>query len=263
MRGKRKRVEDELGRDGGNGRSDSRGNDSDDNDSDNNDSDENEEHSDNRLPAHDAPSLSMVKLHASALGELYRQQRADPDNKVMFKSHERQPMEYLRDLIASYERRMAVTKRATDTDQGSVSFVEEDPLASVKMVMEHFWLYNLQGEHSKWTRVMTGLRHRLDSAFRFFMMCRSETTRRIRLIDLFGQNVAPPAREGRERKFVLGIVLMTRQGKMNKDGKIQYNVLVRNLDVEACPIGALAFYLLEYWSVSLNMPCLLSMQCFS
>ena len=87
------------------------------------------------------------------------------------------------------------------------------------------------------------------------MMCHSETTCRIWLIDLFGQNVAPPAREGCERKFVLGIVLMTRQGKMNKDGKILYNILVQNLDVEICPIGALAFYLLEYWLVSLNMHC--------
>lgn len=205
----------------------------------------------------------MVKLHAAALGELYHQQRVDPDNKVMYKSHERKPMDYLRDLIVSYERRMAVMKRAMDTDQGSVNFVEEDPLASVKMLMEHFWLHNLQGEHSKGARVITGLRHQLDTAFRFFMMCHSETTCRIRLIDLFGQNVAPPAREGRERKFVLGIVLMTRQGKMNKDGKIRYNVLVRNSAVEACPIGALAFYLLEYWLVSLNMLCLLSTSCFS
>ncbi|GJJ74032.1 hypothetical protein EMPS_06390 [Entomortierella parvispora] len=71
----------------------------------------------------------------------------------------------------------------------------------------------------------------------------------MRLIDLFGQNVARPVRKDREqeRKFVLGVVLMTRQGKMNNNGKIRYNVVVRNPDVEACPVGALAFYLLEYW----------------
>ncbi|KAF9199562.1 hypothetical protein BGZ59_003892, partial [Podila verticillata] len=131
MRGKRTGA----GQDGGGRISDIGGNDSDENDSDSdsNGSDENDKCSENNLPAFDAPSLSMVKLHASALGELYRQQRTDPDNKVMYKSHERKPMDYLRDLIASYERRMVVTKRATDTDQGSVNFVEEDPLASVKM----------------------------------------------------------------------------------------------------------------------------------
>ncbi|KAG0314552.1 hypothetical protein BG000_005504, partial [Podila horticola] len=124
MRGKRKGAEDDLEQDGGGGISDSGGSDS---DSDSNGSDENDKH---RLPAFNAPSLSMVKLHAAALGELYHQQRADSDNKVMYKSHEKKPMDYLRDLIASYERRMAVTKRVTDTDQGSVNFVEEDPLAS-------------------------------------------------------------------------------------------------------------------------------------
>ncbi|KAG0257635.1 hypothetical protein DFQ27_005025, partial [Actinomortierella ambigua] len=44
------------------------------------------------------------------------------------------------------------------------------------------------------------------------------------------------------------IVLMARQGKTNKHGKIQYSVVVRNVDVETCPVGALAFYLLEYLS---------------
>ena len=54
-------------------------------------------------------------------------------------------MDYLRDLIVSYERRMAGSKRATDTDQGSVNFIEEDPLANIKMTMAHFWHHNIQG----------------------------------------------------------------------------------------------------------------------
>ncbi|GJJ75258.1 hypothetical protein EMPS_07616 [Entomortierella parvispora] len=258
MRGKRKGIEDERerGDDNSDSDSDSDGHDSEDTDDDsdsdsdsvNDDLGENVCHSDRGLPAN-APSLSTVKLHASAIGELCRQQRVDPDNKVMFRCLERKPMDYPRDLITSYERRVAVTKRATDTDQGSANFVEEDPLENVKMVMVHFWHHNIQGEQSKWTRVITGLRHRADAALRFFMMCRSETTRRMRLIDLFGQNVASAVRKDQEqeRKFVLGVVLMTRQGKMNNNGKIRYNVVVRDTDVEACPVGALAFYLLEYW----------------
>ncbi|KAG0310054.1 hypothetical protein BG000_007191, partial [Podila horticola] len=64
MRGKRKRVEDDLEQDGGGEISDSGGSDNDENDSgsdsdsdsNGNGSDENDEH---RLPAFNAPSLSM------------------------------------------------------------------------------------------------------------------------------------------------------------------------------------------------------------
>ncbi|KAG0313021.1 hypothetical protein BG000_006041, partial [Podila horticola] len=61
MRGKRKGAEDELEQDGAGGISNSGGTDSDESesDSDSNGSDKNDEHSDNILPASDAPSLSM------------------------------------------------------------------------------------------------------------------------------------------------------------------------------------------------------------
>ncbi|KAF9918254.1 hypothetical protein FBU30_000286 [Linnemannia zychae] len=67
-------------------------------------------------------------------------------------------------------------------------------------------------------------------------MCHGEVIRRMRLPDLFGQNIAT-ATDSQERKFVLGVVLMTRQGKTNKLGKIQYCVVVRNINVEACPVA--------------------------
>lgn len=47
----------------------------------------------------------------------------------------------------------------------------------------------------------------------------------------------------------LGITLSMMQGKMNREGKENYGVVVRNMDVEICPVGAIAFYLLELWMV--------------
>jgi hypothetical protein len=37
---------------------------------------------------------------------------------------------------------------------------------------------------------------------------------------------------------------------MNSDGKLLYGVVVRNKDIELCPVGLLAFYLFELFSVS-------------
>jgi len=50
-------------------------------------------------------------------------------------------------------------------------------------------------------------------------------------------------------QFALGIVLTMFQGKTNTDGKKQFGVVVRNKDVEVCPIGSLAFYLFELFMV--------------
>ncbi|KAG0054567.1 hypothetical protein BGZ83_010972 [Gryganskiella cystojenkinii] len=39
------------------------------------------------------------------------------------------------------------------------------------------------------------------------------------------------------------------QGKLSKDGRPNFGVIVRNKDIQNCPVGALAFYLLEYWEI--------------
>ncbi|KAG0222131.1 hypothetical protein BGW42_006859 [Actinomortierella wolfii] len=44
-------------------------------------------------------------------------------------------------------------------------------------------------------------------------------------------------------QFTLGVVLTMLQGKMNADGKLLYGMVVRNKDVEVCPVGSLASYL--------------------
>jgi hypothetical protein len=93
------------------------------------------------------------------------------------------------------------------------------------------------------------------------MMFRSEITRQILLPNIFAHDVEPNHNKNtkdascREDQFVLGVVLMMRQGKTNKDGKIQYEIAVWNKEVDICPVGALAFYLLKLWSVS-GMACM-------
>lgn len=73
-------------------------------------------------------------------------------------------------------------------------------------------------------------------------MCRGESMRMALLQDLHFHAFEFADLAG---QFTLGIVLTMFQGKTNADGKMQYGVVVRNKDVEICPVGALAFYLFE------------------
>ncbi|KAF9342730.1 hypothetical protein BGX26_006974, partial [Mortierella sp. AD094] len=51
-------------------------------------------------------------------------------------------------------------------------------------------------------------------------------------------------------QFTLGIVLLMLQGEPNKSSRMNYGVVVRNKDVQICPVGALAFYLYDLWEHS-------------
>lgn len=200
-------------------------------------------------------STATILLHLAAIGDLYKHQCEDRNNLAMDYGTVPAPKTYLQPLIDVYRVRMSARKRSTDTDFGSIDFTQ-NPTSIVRQLMKRFWMRNVEGAASLRKRRLKGLRDRADVSLCFFMMFRSEVTRQIRLPDLFAHDVEPNRNKNtndascREGQFVLGVVLMMRQGKTNKDGKIQYGVAVRNKEVDVCPVGALAFYLLELWSVS-------------
>jgi len=78
------------------------------------------------------------------------------------------------------------------------------------------------------------------------MMCRGENLRTARLSDISAHIFR---RNSYDNYRSLGITLSMLQGKMNREGKVNFGVVVRNKDVELYPVGALAFYLLELWMV--------------
>lgn len=81
-------------------------------------------------------------------------------------------------------------------------------------------------------------------------MCRGEIMRLALLQDLHFHAFEFADLAG---QFVLGVVLTMFQGKTNADGKMQYGVVVRNKNVEICPVGALSFYLFELFMVGKNL----------
>lgn len=79
------------------------------------------------------------------------------------------------------------------------------------------------------------------------MMCRGENMRLARLSDVSAHIFRRNSQDGYHS---LGIILTMLQGKTNREGKENYGVVVRNKEVEICPVSALAFYLLDLWMVS-------------
>ncbi|KAF9941482.1 hypothetical protein BGZ65_003057 [Modicella reniformis] len=69
--------------------------------------------------------------------------------------------------------------------------------------------------------------------------------RRATLPDLFSHEVE---RHDGQGQFTLSVVLLMLQWKANKDDKLENGVVVRNKDPLLCSVGALALYLLDYWS---------------
>jgi len=115
-----------------------------------------------------------------------------------------------------------------------------------RRLMRGNWTRNYVQLNQKTRRKLNGFRDRLNLSWSHFMMCRGESMRMARLQDI---NIHAFEFADLAGQFALGIVLTMFQGKTNTDGKKQFGVVVRNKDVEVCPIGSLAFYLFELFMV--------------
>lgn len=109
--------------------------------------------------------------------------------------------------------------------------------------------YNRDNMHvngGKRTHEGIGDRARFAFAMNHYMMIRGEAAIGAKLSTLFPHTHA--AKNG-TTQFALGIVLAIGTGKSNQDHTI-YSSIVRNKDVELCPVGALALYMFGRWMVS-------------
>jgi len=190
------------------------------------------------------PSGQTVDMYIKCLVNLYHQQCADPSYPTMTLQAQPNPRKYLAIVKDVYESRLSCVKAAKDI--GSIGLVQGNTSASLRQLMRAAWVRSFLVVGQKRQRKRNSLRDRLDICWLHFMMCRGESTRKARLPDLFSHEVTDPNGGG---QFTLGIVLLMLQGKTNKSGRQNYGVVVRNKDVQICPIGALALYMFEYWGV--------------
>ena len=91
-----------------------------------------------------------------------------------------------------------------------------------------------------------GDRDRVAFAWNHYMMIRGEAVTGATLSKLFPHTHA--TKDG-ARQFAFGLVLAIATGKTNQNHTI-YSSIVRNKDVELCPVGAFALYMFGRWMVS-------------
>ncbi|KAI8359581.1 hypothetical protein B0O80DRAFT_233996 [Mortierella sp. GBAus27b] len=122
--------------------------------------------------------------------------------------------------------------------------------------MKLAWTYNFKSTDSK-RRERLGLRNRLSYAWNHFLACRGENLRGARLCDLFPHDFTRftgtgTAQEGSQITF--GVVLQMLRGKTNRHADKRFGSIIRNVDVEMCPMGSLAFYFFEKWHLKGSCP---------
>jgi len=99
-----------------------------------------------------------------------------------------------------------------------------------------------------------GARNRMSLAWNHYMTTRGETVRMAQLSHLYPHEFATGAGG---KQFTFCIAVMIAQGKTNQDHEL-FSCVIRNKDVEICPVNCLAFYLLELWMVSVEGSIFLS-----
>lgn len=142
--------------------------------------------------------------------------------------------------------RLADLKSSTDCD--NIVIEDGHGLLTLRQILKDKWTHNYISRRGGGKHKIVGLRARVFDSWSHFMMTRGESLRMALLPDVFSHAFETLDNSGQQ---TFGIVLMMFRGKTNREGKQQHGVIVRNKDVELCPIGCLAFYFVELWMVSI------------
>lgn len=189
------------------------------------------------------PAPETVLQYVKACFDLFKQQKADRNNRTMLDYpalNLRSPE--LTALLNGYV--LEYCAQLTSRDSITLNVDSGYEKQTLSAVMWDNWQHRYNGNRKK---KLYGSRQRLSTAWLHFMMSRGENLRMARLGDLFSHAYDHPE-DGYQ--FTLGVILKMLRGKTNRDGKAAFGSVVRNKDVQTCPVGALAFYLFERFTVS-------------
>lgn len=95
--------------------------------------------------------------------------------------------------------------------------------------------------------LLLAMREHFAIAARHAMLLRDEDLRNLNQSDCFFQELTDAQHLGIQK--INALVFCLHKGKTNQSGDA-YAVAVRHADVRRCAVGAMAFYLLERWTVS-------------
>jgi hypothetical protein len=194
------------------------------------------------------PKYQTVDSYVKSCQDQYQLQIVNPMYPTMHgESHPRS--KGIQSLLAKYKIKMAGMNMGKDSigltrDQGH-------ELSVLKQLMKTAWMHAYPIRRSLTASHQTGqkrisFRNRLDTCWSHFMMSRGESMRMATLGDLGTHEFEAKDAGG---QICLGVILAMLHGKTNDGDKDQYGIILRNKDVEICPVGSLGFYLFDRWQV--------------
>ncbi|RXK38190.1 hypothetical protein M231_04564 [Tremella mesenterica] len=178
-------------------------------------------------------SQASIKLHVAALVSLWKQQKYKGMN-----SHPHPRSAAMKSLLLVLRRVDEQTKREMFIDKTSNTIF--DGYQSRKQIEDCFSAYVSRNTEQ-------GLRDAVAHALGLYVLYRGDNQRGMELSDLaytVWDNEGPTP--------MLVVVCVSRRGKVNKHGKVEYSGLIRNKDVFMCPVGILAVYLFQAGSLGDN-----------
>ncbi|KAK3830303.1 MAG: hypothetical protein J3R72DRAFT_259450 [Linnemannia gamsii] len=189
-----------------------------------------------------------MDFYIKAVVDLWNEQATSAPNGV-HPGAEVSPRKIARPFMEAYKRKIGALTKATKFK--GLRITEGNNKQGFKRMMKSFWTRNYVQQDQKNRRKLNGLRDRLNLSWTHFMMCRGENMRMALLQDL---NFHAFEFSDATGQFTLGIVLTMLQGKMNADGKLLYGLVVRNKDVEICPVGSSCAARFQHAGLGIQLP---------
>ena len=180
---------------------------------------------------HKFVKLSSIYMYVAAITYLYTQQ---VPSRINSNEH---PRVACRKLIKACQRREELTKRANFEDRG-VNAVLDGYSTSEEIPRIVNYYINKNN--------LSNLRNGLAFLLSHFCLLRGESARGAEFPDLQTINLEG---EGPSQQACPALILVMKNGKTNKNGRLEVSACMRNVDYKICPFMMLGLYFFQMYHV--------------
>ena len=181
----------------------------------------------------------IVGQHIKALVDLYRFQSQVPvDNATTVPEYPRS--DAVKKFLKMIERSEYEKEREEYVDRGIGTIVDGYSNEEYKKIASYHLFQN----------TVPGLRNRLDHLLGDSMLLRGNHKRQMELADCFSIKL----NESEGLTECIALVAVSRNGKTNKNGRVEYSGCLRNVEVDMCAVGAFFMYMFARFACEEEFP---------